>query len=366
MIGKKAELMLSNPDEFHRCTPVSGGFLVALESSCDETSVAILDGRKVLAHRIASQDELHRLYGGVVPEIASRRHLEVIHPLLEQTMAEAKVGFADLSAIAVTYGPGLIGAVFVGVAVAKSLSLALDIPVIGVNHVEGHVYSPLLDHPQMQAPWISLVVSGGHTLLAHVPRLGQIEILGRTRDDAAGEAFDKVAKMLELGYPGGPLVSQLATQGDPKAINFPRPMLSEPDGWGFSFSGLKTSVHNRLSKFQDKPADICASFQEAVVDVLVTKAIRAATSLGVPTVSLVGGVAANPRLRERLQQEATAKGLTCLIPSPIFCTDNAAMIGLVGRILLELGVASTLQLDAHACLEFEDWSSYAANPSNSL
>jgi N6-L-threonylcarbamoyladenine synthase len=346
--------------EFITAAPPTLGVVLAIETSCDETSIAIIRDGALLAHKVASQDELHRRYGGVVPEIASRRHLEVVHPLIENALEDAGIGFGDLKAIAVTHGPGLIGAVLVGVAVAKSLALALKIPLIGVNHVEGHIYSPLLDHPEMQAPWISLVVSGGHTMIAVVRQLGQIEILGKTRDDAAGEAFDKVAKMLGLGYPGGPLVAKMAEKGDARKVDFPRPMMHE--GLGFSFSGLKTSVHHQMSKNPEiTPEDLCASFQEAVVDVLVHKTLKAAEQENIRQVSLVGGVAANRRLREVLEKRCAQKGLSCHIPSFEFCTDNAAMIGLAGTILLKLGVVSSLTLDAHASLSFRDWTSLQSN-----
>lgn len=347
---------MSVQSEFTRCEPFAPSLLLALETSCDETSAVLLrDGQEVLAHRVASQDDLHRRYGGVVPEIASRRHLEVVHPLLEEVLQEAGLGFDAIQAVAVTHGPGLIGAVLVGVAVAKSLAFSLQVPLIGVNHLEGHLYSPLLENPKLEPPWISLLVSGGHTMVLHVREWGHVAVMGKTRDDAAGEAFDKVAKMLSLGYPGGPKVSALAAQGNGKAVAFPRPMMHEP-GYSFSFSGLKTSVHYHMKKTPDAlPADICASFQEAVVDVLVAKAIRAAEETGVRRVSLVGGVAANGRLRQRLAERCKQRGLELFVPGMQYCTDNAAMIGRAGYVLAKLGIRSTLGLDAHATLPFVNW-----------
>ena len=348
-------------NQFSQAQPYFPALLLALETSCDETSAALLaNGNEIVAQQVASQDDLHARFGGVVPEIASRRHLEVVHPLLEEVFAAGGKKFSDVDAVAVTHGPGLIGAVLVGVAVAKTLSVALQVPLIGVNHLEGHLFSPLLENPQLEPPWISLLVSGGHTMLLHVRAWGHIEVLGKTRDDAAGEAFDKVAKMLDLGYPGGPRVAHLATQGDRRAIDFPRPILGQE--FTFSFSGLKTSVHYHMKKHASSPADICASFEEAVVDVLVDKARRAVEMTGVERLSLVGGVAANQRLRQRLQEMCRQRGYQFFTPSLRYCTDNAAMIAKAGYILAQLGVRATTHLDAHASLPFRTWRKPGAQP----
>jgi N6-L-threonylcarbamoyladenine synthase len=343
---------------FTRTQPFFPNIIMGLETSCDETSVSLLrEGRSILSNRIASQDDLHSRYGGVVPEIACRRHLEVIHPLIEEALAEAQLSFGDIDAVAVTHGPGLIGAVLVGLAVAKTLALLLDRPLLGVNHLEGHLYSPLLEHPDLEPPWVSLLVSGGHTMLVHVPEWGAPVTLGKTRDDAAGEAFDKVAKQLGLGYPGGPRVGQRALQGNPKAVNLPRPMLGQ--GFEFSFSGLKTAVHYARAAQPDLAVDdVCASFQEAVVDVLIHKTMAAADQLGVDRISLAGGVAANLRLRQRLEEVCQRRGRTLFVPSAILCTDNAAMIARAGWQLAQLGIRSELDLDAHANLPLRNWKAF--------
>lgn len=334
--------------------PSEPGLILALETSCDETSVALLrNGREVLANRIASQEELHARYGGVVPEIACRRHFEVIHPLLEECLQETGLGWGDVDALAVTHGPGLIGAVLVGVTVAKTLALVSGKPLLPVNHLEGHLFSPLIESPDLAPPWVALLVSGGHTMLVLVEDWGRFRVLGQTRDDAAGEAFDKVAKMLQLGYPGGPKVEQLARQGNGKAIDFPRPMLNQ--AYTFSFSGLKTAVFQAQAKGLASAADLCASFQEAAVDVLVTKTLRAAAEHGVKAVALAGGVAANARLRQHLQQSCQKRGLTLHVPSMAYCTDNAAMIGAAGFQLARLGITASLELDAHASLPLGSW-----------
>lgn len=301
--------------------------LLAIESSCDETSLSILRDGLPLSLTISSQIELHRPYGGVVPELASRHHLEVIHPLLEQTLEQASLGLEQLDAIAVTNGPGLAGSLLVGVAVAKTLGALLGIPVLPVNHMEGHLYSVRLEH-EVPCPFLSLVCSGGHTQLVWVPHEGHHEILGETRDDAAGEAFDKVAKMVGLPYPGGPVVDRLARDGDAEAFHFPRPMKNE--GYEFSFSGLKTAIRRHWEesgKEESRLPDLLASFQEAVVDVLATKLIRAARERGADHVTVVGGVACNSRLRTVIAERAARHRLKVAFPSPVYCTDNAAMIG---------------------------------------
>lgn len=340
--------------EWTRVEPFQPELLLALETSCDETSVAVLRrGQQLLAHRVASQEELHARYGGVVPEVACRRHFEVLHPLLAETLEAAGVGWNELSAIAVTCGPGLIGAVLVGVTVAKTLAQIWDIPLLPVNHLEGHLFSPLLDHPELQPPWVSLLVSGGHTQLVLVEDWGRVRTLGRTRDDAAGEAFDKVAKMLGLGYPGGPRVQKLAESGNPEAILFPRPMKGQ--GYAFSFSGLKTAVRHQLGKHS--PEDICASFQRAVSDVLTHKTLSAAREFGVKQVCLAGGVAANAPLREALRQACARDGIDFHVPRMEFCTDNGAMIARAGWVLAGLGLVATPALDAHASFPLRNWDS---------
>ena len=302
--------------------------LLAIESSCDETSLAVLEEGKLKALTISSQIEFHRPYGGVVPELASRHHLEVIHPLLEETLEKAGIGLSDISEIAVTKGPGLSGSLLVGVAVAKMLGALLDVPVLGVNHMEGHLYSVRLEH-DVPCPFMCLVCSGGHTQIVHMVEEGQHVILGETRDDAAGEAFDKVAKMVGLPYPGGPVIDKMAKAGgDKEAVDFPRPMLNK--GYEFSFSGLKTAVRREWLEREQNPdalPDIIASFQEAVVDVLVQKLVRAGRKNGVSRLCVVGGVACNSRLREKLQERAAVDGFELYFPKPLFCTDNAAMIG---------------------------------------
>ena len=303
--------------------------ILAIETSCDETSVAVVvDGVEVRAHLVASQVNLHRRFGGVVPEVASRRHLEVLNPLLAEALAAAGLSWRDLRAVAVTYGPGLAGSLLVGVMAAKALAFALDLPLVAVNHLEGHIYANFLVEPGLAFPLVCLVVSGGHTDLVLVEGHGAYRVLGRTRDDAAGEAFDKVARVLELDYPGGPHLERLAAQGDPARAPFPRPYLEEAS-LDFSFSGLKTAVVYSLRRARERGlevnrADVAAGFQEAVVDVLVEKTVRAAEGHGVDTILLAGGVAANRRLRERLVERVGSRRV--VVPPPVLCTDNAAMI----------------------------------------
>lgn len=303
--------------------------ILAIETSCDETAVAVVeDGHRVLANLVSSQVEAHKVFGGVVPEIASRKHLEIINHLLAEAVAQAEITFADVDAVAVTYGPGLVGALLVGVSVAKALALALGVPLIAVNHLMGHIYANFLAYPELKFPFVCLVVSGGHTDLVLARDHGDFEILGRTRDDAAGEAFDKVARLLGLGYPGGPAIDNLARQGNPEAIAFPRAFLGDGN-LDFSFSGLKTAVMNCVRREGEKfsPADIAASFQKAVVDVLVEKAFEAVERAGVKTLLIAGGVAANSYLRQRLAAEAPEKGVEVKLLPLELCTDNAAMIG---------------------------------------
>jgi N6-L-threonylcarbamoyladenine synthase len=302
--------------------------VLGVETSCDETSAAVVrDGSEILSNVVSSQVALHRPYGGVVPELASRNHLLLINSVIEQALAEARTSLNDVDAIAATYGPGLASSLLIGLNAAKGIAFAIGKPFVGVNHVEAHLYSPLLGGTATDPlPMVSLIVSGGHTILAHATAIGKHEILGQTVDDAAGEAFDKVAKLLSLGYPGGPEIEKHAQRGNPTAIDFPRSMLHD-GGYNFSFSGLKTSVLYFLRKNpQHRPEDVCASFQEAVVDVLVGKVIRAATDLHVHSVSVSGGVSINGRLREKLGVECQRHGLQLLLAPAKLCTDNAAMI----------------------------------------
>ncbi|MBQ7529656.1 tRNA (adenosine(37)-N6)-threonylcarbamoyltransferase complex transferase subunit TsaD [bacterium] len=336
---------------YERVAPYQPKYIMGLESSCDETSVAILaNGNEVLANLVSTQIPLHAKYGGVVPEVACRAHMEVINPLIAEALEKAQIGFNDLEAVAVTCGPGLVGAVLLGVAVAKTLAGCLNIPLIGVNHMEGHIYSALLENRDIEFPMICLLVSGGHTMLYKVDGLGLYTLLGSTRDDAAGEAFDKVSKALGLGYPGGPKIQALAEHGNKKAIRFSRPMLN--DGYDFSFSGLKTAVVLHLqSAERGSDADICASFQEAVVDVLSKKALRAVSQYQAKSLALAGGVSANRALRERLHQGAKRLGITFACPSLDLCTDNAVMIAKAGWELANRGLRSPLSLDAKPNLE---------------
>jgi N6-L-threonylcarbamoyladenine synthase len=316
---------------------------IGIETSCDDTSIAILEGQtKLLSTVVSSQFEQHAAYGGVVPELASRAHLENIVPVFDRALAEAGVAETDLDLIGVTYAPGLVGALLVGGAFAQGLALALELPIVPVHHLEAHIVANLLDHPDLELPAVALVVSGGHTLVVHVPEWKRYRVLGRTRDDAAGEAFDKVAKLLGLGFPGGPIIEREARAGDPRSIPFPRPMLDSGDD-DLSFSGLKTAVLHWIEEHgqeaaRERRADVCASFQAAVVDVLVEKTARAANRLGVPTVLLAGGVACNGALREALRARLGATA-TVLWPRPIHCTDNGAMIARTAALHADEGVA---------------------------
>ena len=316
---------------------------IGIETSCDDTSIAILeDETKLLSTVVSSQFEQHAAYGGVVHELASRAHLENIVPVFDRALAEAGVAETDLDLIGVTYAPGLVGALLVGGAFAQGLALALELPIVPVHHLEAHIVANLLDHPELELPAVALVVSGGHTLVVHVPEWKRYRVLGRTRDDAAGEAFDKVAKLLRLGFPGGPIIEREARAGDPRAIPFPRPMLDSGDD-DLSFSGLKTAVLHWIEEHgqeatRERRADVCASFQAAVVDVLVEKTARAAARLGVPTVLLAGGVACNGALREALRARLDTTA-TVLWPRPIHCTDNGAMIARTAALHADEGVA---------------------------
>jgi N6-L-threonylcarbamoyladenine synthase len=304
--------------------------VLGIESSCDETAAAVvMGGFDVLSSVVSTQIDLHARYGGVVPEIASRAHLELIVPVVAQAIVEAGIEDARIDAVAATVGPGLVGALLVGVSAAKALSMVWGVPFIGVNHMEAHLYASFLEDPELQLPLVVLLVSGGHTMLVSMEGHGQYRLLGQTIDDAAGEAFDKVARFLGLGYPGGPAIDLAAMHGDPSAINFPRAMMH--DGLDFSFSGLKTAVVNYVRRNPDVSAeDVSASFQQAVVDVLVTKARRAAKQVGAKALALGGGVAANSLLREQFLDACVADGMQGFLPSRSMCTDNAAMIACAG------------------------------------
>ena len=325
--------------------------ILGIETSCDETAAAVVeDGRRILSSVVSSQIELHAPYGGVVPEVASRAHVELVNPVVADALGEAGVELGDLDAVAATYGPGLAGALLVGVSAAKALALVTGLPYVQVNHLEAHLYAGWLEDPELRAPLAVLLASGGHTLLVVIRGHGDYDVLGQTVDDAAGEAFDKVARHLGLGYPGGPAIDRVAATGDPDAIAFPRAMPGELD---FSFSGLKTAVVTFMRRNPDAPlADVAASFQEAVVDQLVSKLLAAADGNGAPTLVLAGGVAANSRLRERVAERARATGRRAFLPPPALCTDNAAMIAATafwrlasdGPTPLTAGVAPTVGL----------------------
>ena len=306
--------------------------ILAIESSCDETAAAVVkNGREVLSNVISSQIELHKLYGGVVPEIASRKHIEKINQVIEEALANASVTLDDIDAIGVTYGPGLVGALLVGVAEAKAIAYAKQLPLVGVHHIEGHISANYIENKELEPPFICLVVSGGHTHLVCVKDYGKYEIIGRTRDDAAGEAFDKVARAIGLGYPGGPKIDKLSKEGDPNAIVFPKAHIEDAP-YDFSFSGVKSSVLNyingcKMKETEYNKADIAASFQKAVTDVLVDNAMKAVKEYGFTKLAIAGGVASNNTLREAMKKACAEQGVTFYYPSPIFCTDNAAMIG---------------------------------------
>lgn len=326
-------------------------YILAIESSCDETAAAVVkNGREVLSNVISSQIALHTLYGGVVPEIASRKHIEKINQVIEEALKEAEMKLEQMDAIAVTYGPGLVGALLVGVSAAKAISFASGIPLIGVHHIEGHISANYIENKDLEPPYVCLVVSGGHSHLVVVKDYGEYEIIGRTRDDAAGEAFDKVARAIGLGYPGGPKIDKLSKEGNPEAIHFPRAKVDDNE-YDFSFSGLKSAVLNYLNGCQMKgeevnTADVAASFQKAVIDVLVEHGIHAVQKYGYRKFAIAGGVASNSSLRQAFEQECAKKNIEFYHPSPIFCTDNAAMIGVAAYYEYLKGVRSGLELNA--------------------
>ncbi|MDW7672981.1 MAG: tRNA (adenosine(37)-N6)-threonylcarbamoyltransferase complex transferase subunit TsaD [Bacillota bacterium] len=332
--------------------------VLAIETSCDETSVAIIkDGNQVLVNLISSQISTHQQFGGVVPEVASRKHIESISLLVEEALKEAGIQPEELSAVAVTNGPGLVGALLVGVSFAKAYAFALGKPLLGVNHILGHIYANFLEHPNIELPVVCLVVSGGHTHLLYIKEHGEYQVIGRTRDDAAGEAFDKIARAMGLGYPGGPMIDKISKAGDIKAFDFPRAWL-EPSSLDFSFSGVKSAVLNLLNSASMKgqtlkEEDIAASFQEAIIDVLVTKAFAAVDETGVKSLLLAGGVAANSRLRQQLGSIGEQRGIKVYYPAPVLCTDNAAMIGAAAYYQLIKGAQSGLDLNAVPNLKLE-------------
>jgi len=322
--------------------------VLGIESSCDETAAAVVDTGKIYSDVVASQIEIHSPFGGVVPEIASRKHLEVINPVIKQALNDANIPFESIEGIAVTCGPGLIGSLLIGLSTAKALAFSLGIPWVGVNHLEGHIAAAFLVKEVPELPFIALVVSGGHTSIYLIKNFNGYKLLGQTRDDAAGEAFDKAAKLLNLGYPGGIVIDKIAKKGNPQAITFPRAM---KDSMDFSFSGLKTSllvmVKKRGCNFEENDLpDITASYQEAIVDSLVEKTIRASEDNDIPRIVVCGGVAANSRLRERFLLETSAKGIGLFIPPVKLCTDNAAMIAARGEMMLQNGVRDQLNLNA--------------------
>ena len=325
--------------------------VLGIESSCDETAAAVVkNGREMLSNVINSQIDIHEKYGGVVPEIASRCHIEAINKVVDKALCDVGVTLSDITAIAVTYGPGLVGALLVGVAYAKALAFAAGLPLVGVHHIEGHISANYIEHPELTPPFLCLVVSGGHTHLVNVADYGKYEILGRTRDDAAGEAFDKVARAIGLGYPGGPKIEKAARDGDPEAFHFPRPGFGE-GCFDFSFSGLKSAVLNTLNEYKMKgmafsQADVAASFQAAVTEVLVSHAMEAVEKTGAKKFAIAGGVASNGVLRKAMEDACLEKGIAFYHPSPVLCTDNAAMIGAAGYYDFVAGKRAGMDLNA--------------------
>jgi tRNA N6-adenosine threonylcarbamoyltransferase len=328
--------------------------VLGIESSCDETAAAVLaDGRRILSSVVASQDGIHAPYGGVVPELAARRHIEIITPIVERALADAQIALGDLDGVAVTQGPGLIGSLLVGCSMAKALAYSERLPLVGVNHLEGHIYASFLTEDPPEHPFLALVVSGGHTALYHARAPRRYTLIGQTRDDAAGEAFDKVAKLLRLGFPGGPIIQRVAERGDPRAVSFPLAQMTDQAA-DFSFSGVKTSVSLHVKRrgtlSEADVADVAASFQAAVVKMLVRKTVKAVLHTGVKRVVLTGGVAANGPLRASLAAEAREHGFHLHVPPPRLCTDNAAMIAAAGTGRLLAGERADLSMNAIADL----------------
>ncbi|MBQ1489656.1 MAG: tRNA (adenosine(37)-N6)-threonylcarbamoyltransferase complex transferase subunit TsaD [Eubacterium sp.] len=333
-----------------------GAFItLGIETSCDESAIAVTaDGRKLLSNVISSQIDIHTKFGGVVPEIASRHHLENINAVLDQALDDAGVRLSDVDLIGVTHGPGLIGAVVIGVATAKALALAADIPLVGVNHMHGHVSANYLQYPDLEPPFLALIVSGGHTNLVKVTDYNRCEVLGSTRDDAVGEAYDKVARVIGLGYPGGPKVDRASREGDPEAVHFKRVML-EHGSLDFSFSGLKTQVLNyinqeRMAGREIQTADLCASFQQSIIDVLVEKSRMAVRSMHADRLVMAGGVASNSSLRAQMEAMLKEEGARLYVPAPVLCTDNGAMIAAAAYYKYQMEGADDLELDAYANL----------------
>ena len=330
-------------------------YILGIESSCDETAASVVkNGREILSNVINTQIAIHKKFGGVVPEVASRRHIETIDDVIDEALEKANITFAELDAIAVTYGPGLIGALLVGVSAAKALAYALDKPLVPVHHIKGHICANFAANPDIEPPFVCLVASGGHSHIVDVKSHTEFEVLGRTRDDAAGEAFDKVARVLGLGYPGGPLVDKLAKEGNCEAVNFPRVKM-DGDSLDFSFSGVKTAVINYLHKLDQNgeeynKADIAASFQAAVTDVLCEHTVEAALKTGRKTVALAGGVASNSALRDKMEKVCAKHGINVVYPPPILCTDNAAMIACAGYYEFLNGNTADMTLNAVASL----------------
>ncbi len=326
-------------------------YILGIESSCDETAAAVVkNGREILSNVINTQIDIHKKYGGVVPEIASRKHIENIDAVIDEALAQAGKTLDDIDAIAVTNGPGLVGALLVGVSEAKAISYAKNLPLVPVHHIRGHITANFLAHPDLEPPFVCLVASGGHSHIVNVKSYTDFEVLGRTRDDAAGEAFDKIARVLGLGYPGGPLVDKLAKEGNPKAIEFPRVKMDK-DSLDFSFSGVKTAVINYTHKLEQNGeeinrADVAASFQDAVTDALCEHTIEGAKRVGAKTVAIAGGVAANSNLREKMTKECEKFGISVVYPPPVLCTDNAAMIAAAGYYSYKEGVRAELDLNA--------------------
>lgn len=331
-------------------------YTLGIETSCDETAAAVLKDASVLSSFVSSQVKIHEKFGGVVPELASRAHLKNIIPVIREALDRTSVGLSDIGLVAVTSAPGLIGALLVGVSTAKAVAYALNVPFIGVHHGEGHIIAAQIEYPDIGFPYIALLASGGHTALYHVRKFGGYHMLGQTRDDAAGEAYDKVAKLLDLPYPGGPEIDRLAQEGNPEAVNFPR---GPRDGYDFSFSGLKTAVRNHVSLFRSKDTgldprlnvrDVAASFQAAVIDSLVEKTIQAARETGVKKIVVSGGVAANSALRKRMRDAAELDGMELFLPGMDLCIDNAAMIALAGYLRYQRGERSNLDLNPKASM----------------